>query len=149
MSYFDGYFGPSSSGSTGGSTSSTNKQMLETELQISLPGYSEAYIDSLFSSASDLLKIRTKRSSFSGLAQNTAEQAILYLVIDRLATSNRDILKGSIKEIDENGSKIVFNNGKDLSTYKTEAEYLISNLKLSGVSTPSQAIYTNCKTFYR
>lgn len=146
MSYFDGYFGPS--GGSGGTSNSSGKQQLESELKISLSDYPDTYIDNLFLSAGNILKLKTNRSTFSGCAESAAEQAILYMVIDRLANSNRDLIKGAIKEIDENGAKIVFNNGKDLSSYKTELTELVRSLTLKRSSYPGRITFTGDISFF-
>jgi hypothetical protein len=110
---------------------SAHRALLQAELQTTIPpAYTDAVIDSMFASARDILQVRTRRSSFSGSTSAAANIAILDMVIDRLATNNRDLLKAAISEISENGAKIKFANGKDLSSYRNEAESIIKDLKI-------------------
>ncbi|WP_269849555.1 hypothetical protein [Methanosarcina horonobensis] len=99
----------------------------------------------------DILKLKTHRSSFSSAAARLADKAVLYLVIDRLASSDRGLIDGAIEEITENGAKIKFSNGKSLETYRKDAESLISSLRLPGTAHPSELTFTDPpnKTFYR
>ncbi|AKB35613.1 hypothetical protein MSSAC_1023 [Methanosarcina siciliae C2J] len=91
----------------------------------------------------DLLKLKTNRTTFSGSAARLADKAVLYLVIDRLASSDRGLIDGAIEEITENGAKIKFSNGKSLETYRKDAESLIRDLKLPNTAYPSEATFTN------
>lgn len=136
------------------------KLLIEAELQTTLgAGYTDTIISEMIEDETDLLKLKTYRSSFSGSAARLADKAVLYLVIDRLASSDRELLKGAIEEITENGTKIKFNNGKNLETYRKDAESLIAALRLPGTAHPSEMTFTNTsiaadycpsdKTFYR
>lgn len=136
------------------------KTDIENELQTTLPaGYTDAIITGMISDETDLLKLKTRRASFTGSATNLSEKAILYLVIDRLATSNRDLIKGAVSEISENGARVKFSNGKDLDTYRQEAARIIADLRLPSTAYPSASTFTNTsivsgytasdKTFYR
>ncbi|MFZ2499540.1 hypothetical protein [Methanosarcina sp.] len=110
---------------------SANRTLLQAELQTTITStYPDTFIDNMFTSARDLLKVRTRRSSFSKSAATAAELAVLYIVIDRLATNNRDLIKSSISEISENGAKIVFQNGKSLLSYRQEVESIIKDLRV-------------------
>lgn len=58
--------------------------------------------------------------------------AEIFLAVDRITTSNRDIVKTAISSISENGASIIFSNGKTIQYYREEAERIISDLKLEG-----------------
>lgn len=136
------------------------KATIEAELQTTLAaGYTDTIISEMIDDETDLLKLKTHRGTFTGSAARPADKAIMYLVIDRLASSNRELLSGAIEEITENGAKIKFNNGKNLETYRKDAESLIAALRLPGTAHPSELTFTNTsisadycpsdKTFYR
>lgn len=109
------------------------KQDIEDELQITLvASYTSAIITRICDYADDMLKLKTNRISFTGSAANLAKYAELCLAIDRIATSNRDLLKAAISSISENGANISFNNGKTLESYRKEAELIIKDLALPG-----------------
>jgi hypothetical protein len=136
------------------------KTDIEAELQTTLPaGYTSDIITEMIADEEDLFKLKTHRTAFTGSAARLSEKAILYMVIDRLATSNRDLIKGAVSEISENGAKVKFANGKDLASYRQEAERIIADLRLPGTAYPSELTFTNSsiasgytpsdKTFYR
>ena len=135
------------------------KESIEAELQTTLAaGITDAIVNEMIEDETALLKLKTRRSTFSGSAERLSEKAVLYLVIDRLATSNRDILKNAIEEISENGARIKFSNGKNLETYGSDAESIIATLRLPDTAYPSELTFTNTstpgyrpsnKTFYR
>lgn len=136
------------------------KTEIEAELQTTLPtGYTDTIVSEMISDEEDLLKLKTRRSSFTGSAARLSEKAVLYMVIDRLATSNRDLIKSAVSEISENGAKVKFSNGKDLDTYRRDAESIINELRLPGTAYPTASTFTNTsiesgytasdKTFYR
>lgn len=136
------------------------KSSIEAELQTTLDvGYTDTIISEMIEDETDILKLKTHRTTFSGSAARLADKAVLYLVIDRLASSDRGLIDGAIEEITENGAKIKFNNGKSLETYRKDAESLISSLKLPATAYPSEATFTNTSmaagytpsdvTFYR
>lgn len=109
------------------------KADIENELMITLSaGYTSDMITALCTWADSMLKFKTNRTAFTGLTADIAKYAQLCLVIDRLATSNRDLVKAAISSISENGNNITFSNGKSIDSYKSEVEQIISDLKLSG-----------------
>lgn len=109
---------------------------IENELQITFPdGYGDIsgnFITEICDFADALLRQGTNRTSFTGAISNVAKYAELCIAIDRLATSNRDLVKLAIASISENGASISFSTGKTLQSYKDEAKSLISELRLSG-----------------
>lgn len=110
------------------------KADIENELMITLPaGYTTDIITALCTWADSMLKFKTNRTAFTGLTADIAKHAELCLAIDRLATSNRDIVSVAISSISENGNNITFSNGKSLDSYKLESLQIISDLKLSGI----------------
>lgn len=123
------------------------KTDIESELQITLPeGYSDDQVTNLISTAEAALQLRTNRSTFTGPANTLADQAVLYLCIDRLAASNRDLLKSAVSDISENGAKVSFRNGKDLNSYRQDANMIIADLRLD--SEYSHGTYVNDSTYY-
>lgn len=125
-----------------------NKNDIENELQLSLPdGYTEEIIDSLADTAEDWLKLRTKRTSFSGSAENLAAKYVLFKTIDRLLTTNPDLVKTDISKISENGSSLDFaSTGRTLKDYASEAEAILKQLTITVPVYP--CTYTNEHTFY-
>ena len=105
---------------------------IENELQITLQGYTYDTLLEIINTADDLLKFKTNRTTFTGSAANLAKYAELCLAIDRLVLSNRDLVKGAIQSISENGTSITFSNGKTIASYRAEAEAIIRDLKLPG-----------------
>lgn len=136
------------------------KSSIEAELQAPLgAGYTDTIISEMITDETDILKLKTRRTTFTGSAARLSDKAILYLVIDRLASSNRDLLGSAIEEITENGAKIKFSNGKNLLSYQKEAESIIAALKLPGTAYPLETTFSATsmtpgyrptdKTFYR
>lgn len=120
---------------------------VENELQIALPtGYTESSINEMADAAEDFLKLKTNRTTFTGSTATLAKKAVLYLTIDRLITSNRDLVKSAITEIKENDASIKFSNGKTLVSYQEEVEHLIKSLRIR--STMGRHSGTNTSTFY-
>lgn len=116
---------------------------IETELQTTLPaGYT--HVDDIIATAEDLLKLKTNRTSFTGSAANLAKLATLYLSIDRIVLSNRDLVKNAIDSITENGTQIKFNNGKTLQSYRMDAEQIIRSLRIPGA--PHSGLYNFADT---
>jgi hypothetical protein len=110
-----------------------SKTDIENELQTTLDaGYTDSIITDIADAAEDLLKLHTNRISFSGSTASLVTQAVLYLSIDRLVMSNRDLVKSSIESITENGATIKFNNGKTLQSYRDDALWIINSLRISG-----------------
>lgn len=123
------------------------KTDIESELQITLPeGYSDDQVANLISTAEAILQHRANRTSFTGVASSLADQAIMYLCIDRLATSNRELIKSAVSDISENGAKVSFRNGKDLNSYRQDANMIIADLRLD--SEYSHGSYVNDSTYY-
>jgi hypothetical protein len=111
------------------------KSDLSTELQITFDaGYTDAFFLELCAWAEDILKLKTHRTAFTGSAASAAKNAALSLAIDRLATSNRNIIASSISSISENGASISFNSGKTLESYRNDFNLMIGDLKLPGTS---------------
>jgi hypothetical protein len=109
------------------------KDDIALELQITIPsGYTTAMMTTIVDYADDMLKMKTKRASFTGNAEGIATYAELCIAIDRMATSNRDLMKTAIESISENGASIKFSNGKTLDSYRTEANMIIKDLALKG-----------------
>jgi len=107
------------------------KTDVENELQVTLDaGYTDSIISDIADTEEDLLKLHTRRSSFSGSTASLAKKAVLYLTIDRLVTSDRNIVKNAVAEISENSSKIKFTNGKTLESYRHEATAIIERLRI-------------------
>ncbi len=130
-----------------GSRTAVSKEDIEAELQTTLPeGYSDAQVAVIISGAEAKLQLRTNRTTFTGPASILADQAMLYLTIDRLATSNRDLIKSAVSDISENGARISFKNGKDLNSYRIDAELIIADLRLD--SDVSHGSYVNDSTYY-
>jgi len=114
-------------------TSLIVKADIEAELQTTLAAtYTSDMITALCTWADSMLKFKTNRTSFSGITADIAKHAELCLAIDRLATSNRDIVKTAISSISENGNSITFSNGKTIEVYKNDAAQAIADLKLPG-----------------
>lgn len=112
------------------------KADIEAELMIVLTSdYSDAIITNVCTLADSRLKLRTNRTTFTGITADLAKNAEVCLAVDQLVRSNRDIVKVAIQSISENGSQITFNNGKTLATYQEDAESIIKMLTLPG-STP-------------
>jgi len=115
---------------------------IELELQIDLPaGYGDIsgnYITEICDYAEAMLRQKTNRTTFTGPITNVAKYAELCIAINRLAISNRDLVKLAISSISENGASITFSNGKTLDSYRMEANIMISDLKLS--STPNREL---------
>lgn len=104
---------------------------IEAELQILLPaGYSN--VTGICTWAESRLRRRTNRTAFTGDAAEDAKLAELYFAIDRLATSNRDLVKLAIANISESGTSISFSNGKTLQYYREEAERIVADLRIEG-----------------
>jgi hypothetical protein len=123
------------------------KTDIENELQITLPvGYTESNINNMADAAEDYLKLKTIRTTFAGSTASLAKKAVLYLIVDRLVTSDRDLVKSAIAEIKENDATIKFSNGKTLVSYQEEAESLIKSLWIR--STMGWYSGTNTSTFY-
>lgn len=117
------------------------KADLENELQTTFPaGYTDSIITEICTWAHSRLRRRTNRTSFTGDATEDAKMAEIYFSIDRMATSNRDLVKLAITSISENGTNISFSNGKTLQYYREEAEHIVADLKLEGA-------YSNSLTF--
>jgi len=117
------------------------KTDISTELQITFAsGFTDAFFTTLCGWAEDYLKLKTSRTAFSGVSASVAKYAELAIAIDRLATSNRDIIKASISSISENGAQISFVNGKSLSSYREEFAQAVADLKLPGTSNYSLTI---------
>lgn len=109
------------------------KEDIGNELQIVLAvGYSEVVIDGIINYAHDMLMMKTNRAAFTGSAATIAKYVEVCLAIDRLILSNRDLVKGAIESISENGASIKFSNGKSLDSYRAEATQFISDLRLVG-----------------
>lgn len=109
------------------------KADIEAELQISLPsGYADLSITNICNWADSTLKLRTNRTAFTGLSADLAKHAEICLAVDRLTTSNRDLVKVAIQSISENGANIIFSNGKTLASYKEEAAQYIKDLRIPG-----------------
>lgn len=107
------------------------KTDVENELQVTLDtGYTDSIISDIADTEEDLLTLRTRRSSFSGSTASLAKKAVLYLTIDRLVTSDRNIVKNAVSEISENSSKIKFTNGKTLESYRQDATAIIEQLMI-------------------
>lgn len=115
------------------------KTDIEAELQISLPsGYSSSIITGICDDADAELQCETYRTTFTGLVSRRAKRAELLLAIDYLALSNRDLVKGAISSISEDGKSISFSNGRNIESYRKEAKEIISKLRLP--STPSYGL---------
>ena len=126
-----------------------NKNDIENELQLSLSdGYTDDIILSLADTAEDWLKLCTKRTSFSGSAANLATKYVLFKTIDRLLTTNPDLVKTDISKISENGASLDFaSTGRTLKDYASEAEAILEQLTIKIPVYP--CTYTNESTFYR
>lgn len=114
-------------------TSLITKQDIENELQTTLGGgYFDSYITGVCDWAHARLRHRTSRTAFSGDAAEEAKFGEIYLAINRIATTNRDLTKLAIQSISENGASITFSNGKTSQYYHEESERIISELALRG-----------------
>jgi len=117
---------------------SITKSSLETELQITFAaGYTDAFFTTLCTWAENYLKMKTYRTAFSGATSTIADYAMTCIAIDRLATSNRDIIKSAISSISENGASISFSNHKNLASYREEFNQAVADLKLPFTSNHS------------
>lgn len=106
---------------------------IENELQCVLDvGYTDSFLDDIIAYADGVLLFKTNRAAFTGSAAYIAKYAELCLAIDRISTSNRDLIKSAISEISENGATIKFSNGKTLESYRAEFKNIVSDLKLPG-----------------
>jgi hypothetical protein len=107
------------------------KSDLQMELQITFAsGFSDAFFTELADYALSMLKLKTNRSTFTGIAVNIAKYGELCIAIDRLATSNRSIISSAISSISENGASISFQNGKTLESYRLDFNRIVNDLKL-------------------
>lgn len=124
------------------------KQDIEDELQLALPtGYTDAIIGTIADTAEDLLKIRTKRSAFTGSTANLATKYVLFKSIDQLLTTNPDLVKTDVKKISENDASVeFFDTGRKLKDYASEAENIMKQLVIK--TSVSQYSYANETTFY-
>ena len=114
-------------------TALISKTDLENELQITFDaGYTDAIFLEICAWAESRLKRKTNRTAFTGEATADAKMACVYLAIDRLTTSNPALISVAISSISEGGASISFSNGKDLKTYKKDAQEIIADLKLPG-----------------
>lgn len=125
-----------------------SKSDVEAELQIVLPvGYTDLLITSIADTAEDWLKIRTSRATFTGHAANLATKQVLFATIDRLLTTNPDLVKTDIKKISENDGSIEFvDTGRSIKDYAVEAESILKQLTIRASGTSYS--YTNTTTFY-
>jgi hypothetical protein len=125
-----------------------SKSDIESELQISLPaGYPDSFIESIADTAEDWLKIRANRTTFTGSADKLAAKYVLFATVDRLLTTNPDLVKTDVRGISENGSSITFaDTGRSIKDYAAEAEIILKQL----VIRPRGAgfTYANETTFY-
>ena len=108
---------------------------IENELQIALPaGYSVAYVASICTWAEDMVKLKTRRTTFTGSATTVWKYAALCFAIDRIVTSAPKLVAMAISSISEAGGSISFRNGKDLNSYRKEAELICNDLRLPGTT---------------
>jgi hypothetical protein len=124
------------------------KADIEDELQLTLPtGYTDAIISTIAETAEDLLKIRTKRSAFTGSAANLATKYVLFKSIDQLLTTSPDLVKTDVKKISENDASVeFFDTGRKLKDYAAEAESILKQLVIRPARTGYS--YVNESTFY-
>lgn len=109
------------------------KTDLSTELQITFPaGFPDSFFTELADYALSMLKLKTNRSTFTGIAANIAKYGELCIAIDRLATSNRNIISSAISQISENGASISFQNGKTLESYRQDFNRIATDLRIPG-----------------
>jgi len=109
------------------------KEDIENELQTELAvGYNADLITDIIAYADAMLQWKTRRTTFTGAAAYTAKYVELCLAIDRIATSNRDIIKSAISSISENGASITFSNGKTILSYREDFVKITSDLRLPG-----------------
>jgi len=116
---------------------------IENELRVTLKqdeGYTDSVITGICNWAHARLRRKTNRTTFTGDAAEDAKLAEINFAIDRLTTSNRDIVKVAISSISENGTSISFTNGKTIQYYHDDADRLVADLKLEGA-------YVNTMTF--
>jgi len=112
-----------------------NKSDLETEMQISFAaGFTTAFFTDLCNYAEDKLKLATFRTTFTGSTTTIARYGMICAAIDRLATSNRNVIQSAISSISEGGSNISFSNGKTLDSYRTDFNRIVADLRLPGDS---------------
>lgn len=125
-----------------------SKSDVESELQISLPdGYTDLLIATIADTAEDWLKIKTNRSTFTGSSASLAKKYVLFTTVDRLLTTNPDLVKTDIKRVSENGDSIDFvETGRSIKDYAVEAESILRHLAIRSSGTSYS--YTNTTTFY-
>ena len=114
-------------------TNIITRQDIENELQCTLPtGQTDSMITNICTWAESMFKLKTNRSSFSGMAADVAKYGMVLLAIDRLTMINRDLVTSAISSISEAGRSISFENGRTIESYRKEANMLIEDLKLPG-----------------